>query len=215
MTQKPLSSENNEPVVKHNSRANLERLLTEMIERPERRAELKQEIEEVFEQEKAVLVLDMSGFSRTTQRLGIISYLLMIHQMQRVARPCVAEHRGLLLKSEADNLFCLFDTVDDAVAAGRMITRHLRTANLLLPEEQHLYVSIGIGHGRLLNIEDEDVFGSEVNLASKLGEDIGDMGEILLTPAARARLEDQQLDLKEESINISGLEMIYFRVADA
>src|SRR5574337_1560093 len=107
-------SDANEPVSRHNSRTNLERILSDMIEEPERRAELSRTVEEIFSQDKAVLVLDMSGFSRTTQRHGIVSFLLMIHQMQLIARPCVEAHRGLLVKADADNLFCLFDATADA-----------------------------------------------------------------------------------------------------
>jgi len=42
--------------------------------------------------------------------------------------------------------------------------------------------------GRVLKIGDEDVYGHEVNLASKLGEDIARGGEILVTPGARAKI---------------------------
>jgi hypothetical protein len=82
-------SANNEPVAQHNSRANLRRLLDETIEYPERRSEVEKTIETIFSQDKAILVLDMSGFSRTTQRYGIVQFLLMIHQMQLIAEPCV------------------------------------------------------------------------------------------------------------------------------
>ena len=98
-----------------NSPETLERFLTEMIRYPDRRAELTKAIEETFGQQKAVLVLDMSGFSRTTQRLGIVSFLMMIHQMRLICRPCVEERNGRVIKAEADNLFCLFETVEDAV----------------------------------------------------------------------------------------------------
>ncbi|MBA3322059.1 MAG: adenylate/guanylate cyclase domain-containing protein [Pyrinomonadaceae bacterium] len=206
------ASDNNEPVARHNSRANLERLLTQMIEQPERRAEISGQLETEFGQQKAVMVLDMSGFSRTTQRLGIASFLLMIHQMQLVARPCVEAHQGLLVKAEADNLLCLFDTVAQAVKASRNITRHLGVANLLLPDDQRLYVSIGIGFGTILNIEDEDIFGNEVNLAAKLGEDIARMGDILLTDAAREQLDGSEVSIREESISISGIDLKYFAV---
>jgi adenylate cyclase len=52
----------------------MDRLLAEIIEQPERRAEITRSIEEMFGQEKAVMILDMSGFSRTTQLLGITSW---------------------------------------------------------------------------------------------------------------------------------------------
>ena len=105
------------------------------------------------------MVLDMSGFSRTTQKEGIVSFLLMIHQMQLIARPCVENQHGLVLKAEADNLFCLFDTVAAAVHAALEINENLNSVNKLLPEDRRLYVSIGIGYGRILNVDDHDLFG--------------------------------------------------------
>ena len=205
-------SDNDEPIAQRNSRANLERLLSEMIEQPERRAELAQQVEEIFRQDKAVLVLDMTGFSRTTQRHGIVSFLLMIHQMQLIARPCVEAHHGLLVKADADNLFCLFDAVADGVRAGQDIMERLNAANLLLPEDRRLFVSIGIGFGDIVNIGDEDLFGNEVNLASKLGEDVAERGEILLTAAARAQLQDATIPIREETVSISGLDVTYYRI---
>jgi class 3 adenylate cyclase len=40
-----------------------------------------------------------------------------------------------------------------------------------------------LGFGRVLRIGDRDVYGSEVNAAAKLGEDIARAGEILVTDA--------------------------------
>ena len=193
-----------------NSREKLDELLSVMVAQPERSAEVTQEIEELFGQEKCVMALDMSGFSRTTQRHGIVSFLLMIHRMRAIVTPCVEEHGGVLIKAEADNLLCLFDDVAEAVQAGEEITSRLNAANTVLPNEQRLYVSIGIGNGHVLNIEDEDVFGNEVNLASKLGEDVAKMGEILLTPAARATLGSTPFQFDEMEISISGMLLTYY-----
>lgn len=205
-------SNNQEPVSHRNSRENLDRLLAEIIEHPERRDEITKSVEEMFGQEKVVMILDMSGFSQTTQRFGITSFLLMIHQMRRIAEPCVIDHKGLVLKAEADNLFCLFDTVAEAVHASQKITRHLAAANQILPHDHRLYVSIGIGYGMILNIADKDLYGNEVNLAAKLGEDIAGMGDILLSSAANAHLQESDIVVKEETVSISGLVLTYFAV---
>jgi adenylate cyclase len=125
--------ESAEPLPTENTRAKLEEYLNEMIESPERRTEITKALEETFAQERAVMVLDMSGFSRTTQRDGIVPFLLMIHQMKLVVKPVVAAHSGLLVKEEADNLFCFFESVAFAVAASREITERLTVVNLLLP----------------------------------------------------------------------------------
>lgn len=202
-------SDDTELPPRRNTKASLERLLGEIEAEPDRRAEITREIETIFGQDRAVLVLDMSGFSRTTRQQGIVSFLLMIHQMQGLAAPSVSSHRGLLVKAEADNLFCLFHDVADAVRASRDIVERLNTVNLLLPESRRLYASIGIGYGRILNVDDQDLFGDEVNLASKLGEDVAGRGAILLTGAAYSQLSDPAIVTRHEELNISGLRLTY------
>ena len=44
---------------------------------------------------------------------------------------------------------------------------------------------IGLGYGDMLRIGDADVFGAEVNAASKLGEDTAEAWEILVTGNVR------------------------------
>jgi len=199
----------NEPALRRNSRSNLDRILREMIERPEAQEELARDVDAHFGETRAVMVLDMSGFSRTTQRRGIVAFLLMIHQMKLIATPTVEANGGLVVKSEADNLYCLFETVKGAIKASRELIQRLDTVNLLLPEERRLYAAIGIGHGRIINIDEEDLFGDEVNLASKLGEDVAERGQILMTEAARAEAADAGIETREESISISGLSLAF------
>lgn len=206
------SGPDNASFPRHNSREDLERLLGEIIDHPELRAELTETIERTFAERRAVLILDMSGFCRTTHLYGIVSFLLMIHRMQLICRPCVEQNKGVVIKAYADNLFCLFDTVRDAICASQEIIEHLDAANKVLPVEQHLYAAIGIGYGKILNIADQDLFGDEVNLASKLGEDIAGMGEILLTAAARAEIDDEAIQMPERTISVSGISLTYYSV---
>ena len=155
-------------------------------------------------------MLDMSGFSRTTHLHGIVSFLVMIHQTRLICIPCVEQKRGKVIKADADNLFCTFDTVDEAVWAGREIQKRLSDANLILPVDKHLYAAIGIGYGNILIMDDEELFGDEVNLACKLGEDIGGRGDILLTSAAQAEVIDSSIVTREATISISGLTLTFY-----
>jgi len=195
-----------------NTRERLDALLSEIIEHPERRVEISEEIERDFTQRRALLVLDMSGFSRTTQVHGVVSFLLMIHQMRLLAVPTIEGCGGTLVKAEADNLYCLFDKVDEAVRAAKEIMRQLSTVNVLLPVTRRLYASIGIGYGDVLVLGDRDLFGDEVNLTSKLGEDVAQGGMILLTEAARAELP-AELKTEAERASISGLALTYHALA--
>src|SRR5918997_5428341 len=121
------------PIPEMNSRDNLMELLDELGEHPERIDDVTRRIEEVFEQERTIMVLDMSGFTRATQQGNIISFLLSINQMQRLVAPVVEEGGGLLVRAEHDNLTCLFDDVEQAIAASREITARLESANVILP----------------------------------------------------------------------------------
>lgn len=192
-------------------RETLKALLGALIEQPDRFAEIETTIDRVFGGERAVLALDMTGFSRTTRAHGITAFLAMIHQMTLLACPAITAQGGTLIKNEGDNLFCVFETAHAAVSAAREIVERLETVNLLLPEARRLYASIGIGFGRVLIIEDEDLFGDEVNLASKLGEDIADKGAILLTPNAKAALGDA-VATSARDISISGIPLVHHAV---
>lgn len=200
-----------EAPLRRNSCAELDRLLERMAERPEAQAELAAELDERFGETRAVLVLDMSGFSRATRRGDVVPFLLMIHRMKRLATPIVEANRGVVVKAQADNLYCLFEDVASAAAAAREIVAGLEAASAALPEARRLYASIGIGFGRMLNIDEEDMWGDEVNLACKLGEDIAGRGEILLTRAAHAAAGAPQAEALAASL--AGRRLTYFRLA--
>jgi class 3 adenylate cyclase len=174
-----------------NTRHALERLLDKRNEHPEHLTEIDREIWDAFGETHAVWVLDMCGFSRLTMRYGITHFLAMIHRLHGIVKPIIAARDGRVVKTEADNVFAVFDTVAAAVAAARDVQEQLATANVFLPEDWDLHASIGIGFGELLMVDDDDFYGNELNLASKLGEDIAESGETLLTETAHARLIEE------------------------
>src|ERR1700749_3039777 len=95
-----------------------EQLVGEIVDHPEQSSELEQKIRHIFSRRAAILALDMCGFSRTTRAYGIVAFLVMIHEMRRLCPPAVSSRGGIHVKAEADNLFCLFDSVADALAAA-------------------------------------------------------------------------------------------------
>jgi class 3 adenylate cyclase len=191
----------------------LNKLLNKAIEHPEKRVDVEKELHKIYNQDKAFLVLDMCGFSRITKEQGIFDFLLMIHQMRLVAVPNIEKYNGKLVKTEADNLFCLFDDVKSAVVASQKIIEELSSTNRVLPSGNHLYASIGIGYGGILNIENVDMFGNQVNLACKLGEDIGEESQILLTDHAYSHLANLgalKKRFKKKTAKLSGVEFVYY-----
>ena len=194
------------------TREGLAELLQERNEYPERAAEIDARIGETFSETHAVMVMDMSGFSRLTIAHGIIHFLAMIHRMQQVVRPAVEENGGEIIKWEADNAFAIFPDVERAIEAVVDIMKRFSAANTMLPEEMDLYGKFGIGFGEVLIVGREDLYGSEVNLASKLGEDLAQRDEILLTEAAFSRVDPATRNYAEMRMSVSGLDLIVHKV---
>jgi len=178
---------------------------------PERAAEIDEQLRQTFERRIAILALDMAGFSRLTVQHGIIHYLAMIHQMQQATRPAVTGNSGKLIKFEADNLFAIFDEPARALEAALDIFRAFDAINTVLPQHRNIYGSIGIGYGATIVVDDEDMFGSEMNIACKLGEDIAGHGEILLTTAAFNALPAGRYSCSPVRSFISEMEIDYYR----
>ena len=84
--------------------------------------------------------------------------------------------------------------------------------NPLHPQVQEMYLSIGIGYGPILVVENEDMWGNEVNLASKLGEDIAQDGEILLTEAAYNSLQNRNHPVLRQTLSIAGIAFDAYKV---
>jgi class 3 adenylate cyclase len=194
------------------ARAELKQLLRERNANMDRKAEYERIIKQRFEKEVAILALDMTGFSRTTMKLGIIHFLGLIAQMEELAIPAVEHNGGIVIKQEADNLFATFPTPGQAVEAALEIFRVFREVSKTAAEDCDIYGSVGIGFGPTLVIDDEDLFGNEMNLASKLGEDLAESMEILLTENAQAALDKDRYKFNPLYFTISGMELNCYRL---
>jgi adenylate cyclase len=190
----------------------LAELLDARNEHPESLADIDAEIWRRFGRTQAVLVLDMCGFSRLTMRYGITHFLAMIRRLGLLVRPVVAAAGGRVVKAEADNLFAVFDDVPAALAAARAIHDRLSAANAFLPDDWDLHAGIGIGYGPVLLVGAGDLFGSEMNVASKLGEDVAERGDVLLSSSARERLPEDAGPFDELALEMSGLALRAYKL---
>ncbi len=140
---------------------------------------------DLFGEEWAVMFTDLSGFSRQVAAFGIIHFLQVIHEQRRLLLPLVAEHDGILMKEEADSFLILFRRPATALACAISMQRACRKVNARRVPEERILLCLGLGYGKVLRIGDADVFGAEVNAASKLGEDTARSYEVLATDAFR------------------------------
>jgi len=185
----------------------LYRLLTSMGDlSPEECGNIESDLWDMFGQHAAVLVTDMSHFSKVTQQHGIIYYLAMIKRMQDVVALSVAKNKGKIVKFIADNSFSIFDDIDSALQCILEINQKMRMENAKTPDIWDIEICSGIDCGNILNINGVDIFGDPVNIASKLGEDTALPWEVLVTEraklAASSKFEFDAPMTAEKSVSI-------------
>jgi adenylate cyclase len=196
------------------SREQLFELIERRLDNPSAAAAVDAEVWERCGVERAIFVSDLSGFTRLTRKHGILHFLAVFRRSSRMAMPLLESRGGRCVKREADNLIYSFERVSDAVAAAQAIVEGTRALDAELAEDERVYPCIGIGFGRVIELSD-DVFGDEVNIAFKLGEDVAGKREILVSSSAYERLQEEGGTIagEERTVEIGGLAVKHYLVA--
>jgi class 3 adenylate cyclase len=177
------------------------------------RKQIETDLWQEFGTEKAVFILDMSGFSLLTRKYGIVHYMSMVKRMQMTTEPIIESFDGSMIKFEADNCFALFPTPLSAINAAVAMQHAFHASNMLTSDDLDIYISCGIDYGRILVVEDNDCFGDAVNRASKLGEDVASAGEVLVTKEAMDMVPPEaEIKAKSMSLSVSGISITAYAV---
>ncbi len=138
-----------------------------------------------YKYRRAILSLDMTGFTNATMRDGELQSLLRILDAQKVCAPVLQEFGADLVRFFADDIVALFEDPEVALDASFEIHRRIQLFNQSeLASDCATECCIGIGFGEVLAIGPNLSQGSEMVQASKLGEDIARANEVLLTLSA-------------------------------
>jgi len=163
--------------------------------------------------DETVCIHDMSGFSRLTEKHGIVHYLSMVGHMRVVVLPIIERFGGHVVKFEADNAYARFPDPHNAIQSAVAINIAFDAMNMMTTEDLNIYISTGIDCGKFLLIDDGDFFGVPVNTASKLGEDVASGGDILVSKAAMNLVPaDAGVKFAADAIEISGISIDACRV---
>jgi hypothetical protein len=98
------------------------------------------------------------------------------------------------------------------VKAARALIARLDGDNQLCAEDSRFMCRSASAGAASSTSTREDLFGDEVNLASKLGEDLAQRSEVLLTAAAQAQAAAAGIETREAGASISGLPLVYHRL---
>ena len=164
----------------------LESLLNERIRfrnNATKKKQIDQRIWDLFGEEWCILFTDLVGFSRSANKFGIIHFVQMIKESERIFTPIIEEYDGFVIKSEGDTLIVIFRSREKAVKCAIKLQKISKKYNIDRRSEEKIELCCGLGWGKILRVPGlkVDVFGEEVNLSAKLGEDIAKGGEILIT----------------------------------
>ena len=196
------------------SRERLKALLKEYNEYPERQQEIDARIHDEFCKAVAIVVIDSCGFSRAgpaarDRELPGAPGTPGAGGGRRSSRPTAGASCGWRPTTSSR----CSRTPSRPSAAAAEVQRNVEIANEPLPAASEIYIAIGVGYGRILLVGEDDAYGDEMNVACKLGEDVAEQGEILLTAAAHEAIgssEDWQFE--DSSVRISGLDLTSYKL---
>ncbi len=185
-----LSMANKQSLYLSASEDRLEKLIEARLAPGADKKMIDERIWDLFGEEWCVMFTDLSGFSRNVAKFGIIHFLQTIHEAERLLIPVIEQYDGILLKVEGDSFLVIFRNVSKGVQGALAMQRKLAVYNTDKPDEEKVLLCVGLGYGKMLRIGDADVFGAEVNAASKLGEDTAKAWEILVTDGVKHLCDD-------------------------
>ena len=188
----------------------LEKLIGERLKKGAHKKLIDKRIWDLFGEDWCVMFTDLSGFSRQAARFGMLYFLPSIQESLRPLVPILLEHLGVLRTVPGDSYLVIFRNVEKAIHASIEMEKALVKYNKKKSAEEKVLLCVGLGYGKVLKIGDHDVYGNEVNAASKLGEDIAKAGEILVTESVKENCPKDASCRFEEIKDIpSGAEKAY------
>jgi class 3 adenylate cyclase len=161
--------------------------------------------------ERAILVLDLTGFTETAIMGGALKSFLRVLDAHSICLPVMREFGARFVRTFADDVVALFD--EPAAALDAALESHCRTDHFARSgqSEDPARCCIGIGFGSVYAIGPNHSMGDEMNRASKLGEDLARGGETLVTENAHRALSARSGDILER-VEADDVLFPYFRV---
>lgn len=143
--------------------------------------------EHEFMRDLAVLFTDIKGYSAKAQVLSTMEINSLIEDYEAILLPTMESHRGKLIKRMGDGHMFIFESPLDAGLAGLRLQKALKRFNSYREERLRVVVRAGVHWGQVVQ-RDGDVFGNNVNIASRL-ESSAKPGTVLVSKATFERMD--------------------------
>lgn len=119
----------------------------------------------------AIMFTDIVASTALTQKVGDATAQQVVRQHNAIVRGALQTYAGREVKHTGDGIMAVFDQSHSAVNAAIQMQREFNDTRYSQPDLP-LYVRIGINAGEPIH-EDNDVFGTPVQLAARLVNEAG------------------------------------------
>jgi class 3 adenylate cyclase len=162
----------------------------------------------------AVLFTDVVGSTELYESLGDAKAFALVQRHWRLCERAAARHKGTVIKTLGDGLFCCFAGLGDAAAAAMEM---MAAAEQLNTDGVRFAIRAAIHEGPSYLVrasERLDLFGTTVNLASRLlsitaGSQLAMLASSIEHPGVSAVLEDTGALLQTSEARLRGLRGTY------
>ena len=150
----------------------------------------------------AILAADVASYSRLMGADEEGTLAALKGHRRELIDPLVAQHQGRVVKTTGDGLLVEFASIVDAVRCAVVMQQGMEDRNANVNESQRIRFRVGINVGDVI-VEDDDIFGDGVNVASRL-EALAGPGEICVSATVREHVGEKLpigfADLGEHSV---------------
>ena len=115
----------------------------------------------------AVLFTDIIGSTRFFKSYGNLAGRKMLQQHEDIVSKATTDFGGTVVKNIGDSILVFFTNPQEATKVAIRIQKEFNRFNKQKDAEHEIHIRIGIHFGEGI-IEDKDIFGNVVNIASKL-----------------------------------------------
>ena len=127
----------------------------------------------------AILAADVAGYSRLMGEDEEGTLAALTAHLDELVQPCIATHRGRVVKTTGDGLLAEFGSVVDAVRCAVAYQEGMAKRNADISEDHRIEFRIGVNLGDVI-VQDGDVFGDGVNVAARL-EGLAEPGGVVVS----------------------------------
>ncbi|MEE8043432.1 MAG: adenylate/guanylate cyclase domain-containing protein [Pseudomonadales bacterium] len=145
----------------------------------------------------AILAADVAGYSRLMGEDEEGTLATLTAHLKELIEPCIAEHRGRVVKTTGDGLLAEFASVVDAVRCAAAFQEGMAERNADAPEDRRMEFRVGVNLGDVI-VQDDDVFGDGVNVAARM-EGLAEPGGICVSGTVFDQIKGK-LDLELDDL---------------